>query len=189
MRSIEKVEAYALGCFSLLLYPFTAISDYLFSPEAYRYMKLDAWADKALRKGDYEKATALALEYLQLARRFKDWNYGNAIHDGHQILGLICLRQGNIQGAKEHLILAGRTPGSPQLNSFGPRMTLARELLLKGEKDVVLKYLNLVGRFWANEKKEVDPDVRELKRRNKALLQHWKIEINKGTVPYDRTWY
>jgi hypothetical protein len=48
---------------------------------------------------------------------------------------------GDIEEAKKQLLLAGKTPSSPQLNSFGPNMILAKELLDKGEKDTVLHYL------------------------------------------------
>ena len=47
-----------------------------------------------------------------------------------------------------YLIEAGRTPGSPQLNSFGPNMLLAKELLEKGETATVLEYLDLCTKFW-----------------------------------------
>ena len=46
------------------------------------------------------------------------------------------------------MIEAGKTPGSPQLNSFGPNMMLAKELLNKDEKDVVIEYFKLCGSFW-----------------------------------------
>jgi hypothetical protein len=54
--------------------------------------------------------------------------------------------------------------GSPQLNSFGPNMTLARELLGSGQTAPVREYFALCRRFWipqfADPKlKEWDPDV------------------------------
>ena len=60
-----------------------------------------------------------------------DWNYGNALHKGNIVLGRIALERGDIAGAKEHLLAAGQTPGSPQVGSFGPNTTLAKELLEK----------------------------------------------------------
>jgi len=35
-------------------------------------------------------------------------------------------------------------------------MVLARDLLLKGEKDVVLNYFNLCLKFWKSGKKQID---------------------------------
>ena len=45
-----------------------------------------------------------------------NWNYGNAIHDGHIVLGKVSLAKKHIKEAKAELIKAGHTPGSPQLN-------------------------------------------------------------------------
>ena len=68
---------------------------------------------------------------------------------------------------------SGKTPGSPQLNSFGPDFMLDRELLEKGERAAVLAHLELVGKFWGsprqNDKLGVNAD-------NAALLAKWKKE-------------
>ena len=77
-----------------------------------------------------------------------DWNYGNAIHRANIALGRLALREGNIEQAKRYLIEAGKTPGSPQLNSFGPSMLLAQELLEKGESAIVVEYIDLCSQFW-----------------------------------------
>ena len=37
------------------------------------------------------------------------------------------------------------------MNTFGPNMTLARDLLAKGEKEVVLAYFDLCKNFWKME--------------------------------------
>lgn len=99
--------------------------------------------------GSLDKAEQFANETLNLAEKYKnDWNYGNAIHKGHLTLGRVALRKNDIEEAKNQLLLAGKTPGSPQLDSFGPNMVLAKELLEKGEKETVLKYLELCETFW-----------------------------------------
>jgi hypothetical protein len=96
------------------------------------------------------KAAAYAEELLDAAAKHpSDWNYGNALHDGHTVLGLLALRQGEVAKAREQLLASASTPGSPQLRSFGPTMRLAKELLEKGEKDAVLEYLTLCRNFWA----------------------------------------
>lgn len=95
-------------------------------------------------------AAKLATEALDKAASYKgDWNYGNAIHMGHTVKGLLALHDGNKQLAVQELHAAGATPGSPQLNSFGPSMQLARALLRAGEQDEVLNYLQQCRAFWA----------------------------------------
>lgn len=121
--------------------------------------------------GEWPEAEKLALEYLELAKRYRsDWNYGNAIHHSNLVLGKIRLVNGNLEPAKDYLLKAGRTTGSPQLNSFGPNMSLARELLELGEKEVVLKYLDLVKKFW-------NPLFSFFRIRN------WRKAIKRGTIP------
>jgi tetratricopeptide (TPR) repeat protein len=114
-----------------------------------RFHGLGALATAAFEAGETAKAQRYASELLLSAPKFKnDWNYGNALHEGNVVLGLVALKRADIAGAKEHLLAAGQTPGSPQLNSFGPNMTLAKELLEKGEREVVLTYLQSCGKFW-----------------------------------------
>jgi hypothetical protein len=55
--------------------------------------------------------------------------------------------RGDLSGAGAELLEAGRTPGSPQLNSFGPNMALARELLGSGQTAPVREYFSLCRRF------------------------------------------
>ena len=114
-----------------------------------RWIALCELAVLLVDEGELEKAREYANEVLTLAPKYKnDWNYGNAIHKGHIAIGRIELRNGNLDNSKKHLLEAGRTPGSPQLDSFGPNMLLAKELLEKGEDDVVITYLNHCGTFW-----------------------------------------
>src|SRR5215510_2304765 len=110
---------------------------------------LSRMAPTALAAGESEKAGDYAKQLLAMAVDLRrDWNYGNAIHVGNLVLGEIALDSGDINEAKRYLLLAGDTPGSPQLDSFGPNMLLAKELLEKGERDVVLKYFEKCGQFW-----------------------------------------
>jgi Flp pilus assembly protein TadD len=121
----------------------------------------------ALDAGELKKAEAYATEMLTKASSHKsDWNYGNAVHHGNLILGRLALGSGDLAKAKKHLIEAGKTPGSPQLNSFGPNMTLAKELLKKGEKEIVLEYFQLCSKFWKRDR-----------------LKQWTDEVEKGRVP------
>lgn len=117
--------------------------------EKKKFYRLDKLSKAALQADELEKATRYAKEALGAAERFpKDWNHGNAIHHGNNILGLIALRQGDMKLAVDHLLKSGKTPGSPQLNSFGPSMLLAERLLEMGEKAAVLEYFGLCRKFW-----------------------------------------
>lgn len=137
----------------------------------------------ALEAGDTELAKKHAAETLQKNTDRKNWNYGNIIHDANQILGRGALREGKLADAKTYLLKAGATPGSPQLNSFGPRMQLARELLEKSEKETVLQYLDLVSKFWASDKEQS-----ELGKEHAALIAGWKREIAAGKIPTGAQW-
>ncbi len=96
--------------------------------------------------GDLDKARMYA--EAMLADSPDDWNRGNRVHYGNLVLGRIALADGDLRGAGQYLLAAGRTPGSPQLNSFGPDMALARDLLERGETQTVLRYLALCLEFW-----------------------------------------
>lgn len=126
--------------------------------------------ERALRRGRLDKAERLARELLDIAPLFRDdWHYGNAVHHGHRLLGEVALRRGDVGRAREELLEAGRTPGSPQLNSFGPNMSLAKELLERGEQDVVLEYFALCGAFWKGDLL--------------GSLLVWTADVREGRVP------
>lgn len=114
-----------------------------------RFYRLVELAKAAFDAGATEKAAAYSHELLDAAGRYTtDWNYGNAIYYGNWVLGRIALQQDDAARAGEYLLRAGATPGSPQLNSFGPNMKLAQELLEKGQRAVVLRYFGLCVKFW-----------------------------------------
>jgi hypothetical protein len=139
------------------------------SSEMSRFYRLAALAKSAFEAGAIEQASQYANELLKAAQQYpKDWNYGNAIHHGNNVLGRIALKQGQLKQADEYLLKAGQTPGSPQLNSFGPNMSLAKELLEKGEKDTVLRYFELCRKFWSM---------------GGEILDSWTKEVKAGKVP------
>jgi len=136
-----------------------------------RFYKIRSIMEIAFREGNFEEAKKLAIEYLEIAKSRKtDWNYGNAIHHANLILGRIALKEGSKEKAKEYLLKAGNTPGSPQLNSFGPNMTLAKELLEIGEDEIVIQYLELCQKFWMI----IYSGIK---------VMRWKRAINKGKIP------
>jgi tetratricopeptide (TPR) repeat protein len=120
-----------------------------------KFFLLPDLATVAFNAGDFAKAKKYADELLKMSDEIeKNWNSGNAVHHGNLVLGRVALRKGDVDKAKSYLLAAGKTEGSPQLNSFGPNMTLAKELLEKGEKETVLEYFDLCGKFW--EREELD---------------------------------
>lgn len=117
-----------------------------------RFAFLPTLAKAAFELGAIDEAEARARESLDLATTYRnDWNYGNAIHDGHSVLGRVALARGDVSAAKEALLEAGKTPGSPQLASFGPNVSLARDLLSRSEVSTVVQYFRLCQAFWEME--------------------------------------
>jgi hypothetical protein len=112
-----------------------------------RFYKLPALARAALAAGDLRKAKKYATAAISEAEVFRDWARGNGIHHGHAVLGRIAFARGDLALAAKHLLDAGRTPGSPQLDSFGPTFELAEELLGAGDQRSVLEYLELCRSF------------------------------------------
>ena len=131
-----------------------------------RFYLLVDLAKVAFMANQYEKAREYA--NTMLAEDSPNWNSGNRIHHGNLVLGRIALAEGDIEEAKRRLIAAGETAGSPQLDSFGPNMMLAKELLQKGEKEVVLEYFSLCSRFW-----EMGQD----------RLEEWSDQVQADRVP------
>lgn len=90
-----------------------------------------------------------------------------------QCLADLLLRNGNIELAKEHLIKSAQVVGSPVLGSFGPKFSLAKELLEHNEKKAVEDYLNLCGVFWQSHRNH---------------LNMWKSDVRKGKIPAKWKW-
>lgn len=127
------------------------------SPDAVQYSDTDLrlFYDLAIQTrlaysdGDKAKAKRVAQEYLSAASRFTcDWNYGNAVHDANAVLGLIALQEGHREAAVRYLLAAGLSRGSPQRDSFGPSLLLAKLLAEAGEFDAVATYVRSIRRFW-----------------------------------------
>ena len=129
---------------------------------------LEELGKTAFEANQIDKARQYAETMLKITHR--GWAFGDRIHHGNLILGRIALREGNVEEAKNRLIAAGTTPGSPQLDSFGPNMVLAKELLEKGERDIVGKYFLLCSNFWDSE-------------RAQAKMSQWSDQIKEGKIP------
>jgi hypothetical protein len=83
--------------------------------ESERFYRMQEAAKAAFETGRFEDARAHAEQALTLASRYRsDWNYGNAVHDSHMVLGRIALNRGDVATAKRELLQAG---GNPDLRS------------------------------------------------------------------------
>lgn len=123
-------------------------------------------AKTAFAAGLNDEAQAFATKMLEDDTH--DWNRGDRIHYGNLILGQIALSEGDVDEAKSRLLLAGKSTGSPQLNSFGPNMLLAKELLERGDTEVVLEYFELCEKFWKSPDRE---------------LERWADDVKSGRTP------
>ena len=134
------------------------------SGELERFYALQDAAKQNFEVGKIEDARKHAKELLALAKKFPtDWNYGNAVHDGNMVLGRIAIKEGRTGEAKAYLLEAGKSPGSPQMDSFGPNMSLARDLLEKGERATVLQYFELCRKFWKMGHDRLDQWTKDVK--------------------------
>lgn len=133
------------------------------------FYALPAAAMAAWHLGKIDLAIDLAEKTLSLAPTYAgNWNYGNALNAGHSVLGLCALHSGKTDEAVSQLHQAGSTPGSPQLNSFGPSMQLAKALATQGEFDAALTYLEQCRVFWKS---------------GNVWLDIWTKKLQAGIVP------
>src|SRR5688572_5427139 len=73
-----------------------------------RFYALPDAAAAAYHLGRFDLAAECAAEALQLAPSYADdWNFGNAIHAAHHVLGLLALRAGHREQAASELLCAG----------------------------------------------------------------------------------
>lgn len=144
----------------------------LASSDEQRSVYLAQLSRAAYLAGENDRAAAAAQELLGMAATLDEshWNRGNAVHRGHTILGLVALDAGAVGLAKNELAASAAVAGSPQLNSFGPNMSLARRLLLAGEDDAVLDYFDRCLTFWKS------PRARE-------KIARWTADIAAGELP------
>lgn len=135
------------------------------SPEL-RFHALGEAAKQSFAAGKVADAQKYAQELMTLLPSFgQNQEYGNAVHDANLTLGRIAVREGRLDDAKRHLIESVRTPG-PRLMDYGPNMSLAKDLLEKGERQSVLDYFALCRKFW-----------------NSGRLDEWSQQVQEGKIP------
>lgn len=139
-----------------------------------RFSVLVPMAYAALNAGELKKAKRYSRQALRLSPEFKtNWSYGSILNQAHSILGRVALKAGHIRVAKKELLESANTPGSPELNYYGPSFELVTDLARRGEWDAVAQYLKSIKRFW-----------------NKAVLEKWAGDIAARRVPNfeERSW-
>jgi hypothetical protein len=126
-------------------------------------------AQMAFDAGDMNKARRYAEQLVNAApTRQGSWDVGNMIHQGNLALGRIAVREGRTADAVMFLRRSAEGPGSPTLNSFGPNMSLARDLLAAGETMAVLAYFERCRTFW---------------KMGGSRLDQWTAEVRAGKIP------
>ena len=134
--------------------------------EYHRFLYLGRAAKMSLAVGRTDEARQFATDLLVLDDKFSRGDpanaSGDAVHDRHVVLGLIALDKGQIEEAKQHLLAAGKSNGSPVLGSFGPNMSLAKGLLEKGEQETVLQYLEACRKFWGSGSEKLDAWIKDI---------------------------
>lgn len=140
------------------------------SGELQRFWMLPDLAQAAFDAGEWGKARAFATDLLHQAEQpgyFYHKN-GSAIFHGNLVLGRLTLQSGDIAEAKRCLLESAKTKGDPCLRSGGPDLTLAKELLERGEHETVVEFLQLCTRFWQP---------------NDQRVERWIYEIQNGKMP------
>lgn len=97
---------------------------------------------------------------------------GDLTFDMNVVLGRIALANGDVDKAGLHLLAAGKTHGSPSLGSFGPDLTLAKDLLAGGQRDTVRQFIQSCKTFWHSGQEQ---------------LTSWTIALESGGDPRNDT--
>ncbi len=133
--------------------------------------KLDV-IDQLMMDAYYSQNYPLANEYALMVNKYiPSWDpisHNDVIYHSYMMQGLVALRNKNISAADHFLLKSGQTSGSAPLDSFGPNMMLAEQLLRNGQKAVVLQFLKECSTFW-----NAGPNP----------LQHWITEVKQGKQP------
>ncbi|MGA8490942.1 MAG: hypothetical protein WB711_10990 [Terriglobales bacterium] len=133
----------------------------------YRTLLLPVLANLAFDVKDDKAARTYATQALDLAshagdRTIQGTSVGpQAIHDANDVLGRVALRNGDLQQAREYLLKAA--PVGENMNTLGPRMLLAQALLDRGEREVVLQYLDKMKTSWKSGTTQLDHWIAAIK--------------------------
>lgn len=118
-----------------------------------KYLYLFRFTILSARFGTTETALRNINLYENVAKELSEYKdvKGDAFHQINIARGWLELKNNNEERAIYYLIESTKTDGSPVLGSFGPDMTLIRELYKRGRKESVLEYLDKIQSFWNDE--------------------------------------
>ena len=134
------------------------------TPNLRHFYDLGHKLEEAQGSNDSGQIEKVAKEYLTAADSYRcNWNYGNAVYDANSALGLAAIAKGDTKLAVKYLLESAKSPGSPQLDTFGPTMVLADKLVSAGEKDAVIGYLEGIRHFWRMDDGEVEKWIGQLR--------------------------
>ncbi len=164
---------------------------WLNNPKKYIFWTIGNRAWRALMAGEYEKSRNLAIEWLKMAPEYPNsWHYNVAICNGHQILGLLDLREHNVPAAIEQLWLTNT--GSEQILVSHPsfRFLLASKLVKAGEHQAVIKFLNDMRNHKAakNCPAKYKVLVESMRQNRSVVLAAWIESLKEGNIPDDPQW-
>ena len=132
---------------------------------SYGMPRLTSAMHAAFVAGRFDKARAYAAEALAGGGAF--WNL-EPEYRANLMLGRIALAEDDPEAAGKYLVAAGRLAAWPSLTPLFaiPDMQLASELLERGEREVVLKYLKLCALHWEDDR-----------------LDQWGDDVRAGRIP------
>lgn len=139
---------------------------------------LEKLLDRAIAEKKWDKVEFYALEYLNTAKSYqKNWNFGNAIFYGNMALASVSIQKHDNKSAIKHIILASLTPGSPQLNSFGPfNDSLYTEPLFElfklGERNSLIEFAQNCKKFLKDSSEKETPENHKLH----ESVSKWNID-------------
>jgi len=140
-------------------------------------------AKAALEAGENDKAKDYALKALRIADEvaarqakrgwLKPRDYGavpTVDFNANFVLGRLAILQGDVRSAERYLLASGQTSGDAVLRTVGPNMSLALELLKRGDdksRETVKEFIQEIKRLWEK------PDI----------FDKWLLEVSAGGTP------
>ena len=132
----------------------------LYRDERERLDQLHLLAEAAFEAGDHAGAVAYASELLSSAGP----GHRNIFY-ANQVLGRLALVEGDVERARSHLLASAETAGGPLWCSTFRCMMLAGELLDRGERETVRRFLERCSESWPKSAKWLTDRAAAIERR------------------------